>query len=208
MVRKSVAICCAIFLAFIVLSVSILRASAINYSFLPSPVQTLAASEADVNIDYTLPYPGRVLPDHPLWAVKALRDRLWLLVSVNPSRKAELYLLFADKRLASSKILFEKGKPDLAFSALTKAEKYLELARLKDEENRKAGMDTRQFLTRLANSALKHREVLNEILEIAPEDAKPEIIKIESYSRDVYKDTRDTLNSLGMPIPNNPFNGD
>ncbi|OGM57867.1 hypothetical protein A3E46_01090 [Candidatus Woesebacteria bacterium RIFCSPHIGHO2_12_FULL_46_16] len=69
-------------------------------------------------------------------------------------------------------------------------------------------MDTRQFLTRLVNSALKHREVLNEILEIAPEDAKPEIIKIESYSRDVYKDTRDTLNSLGMPIPNNPFNGD
>ena len=208
MVRKSVAICCAIFLALAILSVSILRASSIRYSFLPTPIQTLAASETDINIDYVLPYPGRVLPDHPLWAVKALRDRLWLLVSVNSSRKAELYLLFADKRLASSKILFEKGKPDLAFSALTKAEKYLELARLKDEENRKAGMDTRQFLTRLVNSALKHREVLNEILEIAPEDAKPEIIKIESYSRDVYKDTRDTLNSLGMPIPNNPFNGD
>lgn len=208
MVRKSVAICCAIFLASVILSVSILRASSINYSFLPTPVQTLAASETDVNIDYVLPYPGRVLPDHPLWAVKALRDRLWLLVSVNPSRKAELYLLFADKRLASSKILFERGKADLAFSALTKAEKYLELARLKDEENRKGGMDTRQFLTRLANSSLKHREVVGEILDIAPEDAKPEIIKIESYSRDVYKNTRDTLNSRGMPIPNNPFNGD
>lgn len=208
MVRKFVAICCAILLAITILSVSILRASSINYSFLPTPSQTLAASEADINIDYVLPYPGRVLPDHPLWSVKAIRDRLWLLVSVNPSRKAELYLLFADKRLASSKILFEKGKADLAFSALTKAEKYLELARQKDEENRKGGMDTRQFLTRLANSALKHREVLNDILEIAPEDAKPEIIKVESYPRDVFKGARDTLNSLGMPIPNNPFNGD
>lgn len=208
MVRKFVAICCAIFLATAILSVSILRASSIHYSFLPTPSQTLAASETEININYVLPYPGRVLPDHPLWVVKALRDRLWLLVSINPSRKAELYLLFADKRLASSKILFEKGKAELAFSALTKAEKYLELARKKNEENRKAGMDTREFLTRLANSALKHREVLNEILEIAPEDAKPEIIKIESYSRDVFKATRDTLNSLGMPIPQNPFNGD
>ena len=75
-------------------------------------------------------------------------------------------------------------------------------------ENRKKGADTKAFLTQLANASLKHREVINEILMIAPEDAKPEIIKTENYSRDVYKNSRNILYSLGMPAPENPFNGD
>jgi hypothetical protein len=161
-----------------------------------------------MSINYTLPFPGRILPDHPLWTLKALRDKLWLMVTVNPSRRGELTLLFADKRLASSKILFEKDKPEIAFSTLSKGEKYLEQAASIEVENRKKGMDTKEFLTKLANSSLKHRQVINEILAIAPEDAKPEIIKIENYSRNVYKASRDALNSLGMSAPENPFNGD
>jgi hypothetical protein len=206
MYKRVVSILSTLFLAIAILLISLSRASSVNYAFSASPGDILGDSAMSIN--YTLPFPGRILPDHPLWTLKALRDKLWLMVTVNPSRRGELTLLFADKRLASSKILFEKDKPEIAFSTLSKGEKYLEQAASIEVENRKKGMDTKEFLTKLANSSLKHRQVINEILAIAPEDAKPEIIKIENYSRNVYKASRDALNSLGMSAPENPFNGD
>ncbi|MFZ5933225.1 MAG: DUF5667 domain-containing protein [Patescibacteria group bacterium] len=208
MLKRTVAILSALFLAFGILSISVLRAASIEYSFSGSNGKVLGeVATAQIKIDYEYPYPGGVLPDHTLWPLKALRDRLWLIVTVNPGKKAELLLLFADKRIAASKILFERDKAPLAFSTLTKAEKYLQAAAFKEKENRKK-LDTKSFLTKLAKAALKHRLTIREILEIAPEDAKPEIIKTENYAKDTYKEARDALNSLGMPVPENPFNGD
>ena len=209
MFQKVVAILSALFLASAILFISVLRAASVNYAFSLPSEKTLGQSDTkEININYTLPYPGRILPDHPLWPLKALRDKLWLLVTVNPSRKAELVLLFADKRLSSSKILFEREKPELAFSTLSKGEKYLEEAVSLEVKNRKKGFDTKEFLAKAANAALKHREVIGEILKVAPEDARPNIIKVENYARDAYKNSRDALNSLGLPVPENPFNGD
>lgn len=208
MLRRTAVIVFSVLLAFLVLSFSILRAASIQYSFLPFNPQTLASDDTNMNINYSLPYPGEIEPDNPLWLAKVVRDRLWVIATPDPAKKAELYLLFSDKRLSAAKILFEKGKADLAYSVLDKAEKYLELAVKTEETNREAGMDSKDFLLKLANSSLKHREVLGEIIEIAPEDARPEIIKMESYSKNSYKSARDALNSLGMPPPQNPFNGD
>ncbi len=208
MERRILAVSSVVFLAFSILLISIFRVAAPQHTFLAFTSQVLPASESDMRINYELPYPGKILPDHPLWFIKALRDRLWILATTSNSKKAELYLLFSDKRLESARILFEKGKADLAFSTLTKAEKYLELAQKKEESNRQKGLDTKNFLSKLANASLKHRQVINNILEIAPEDARPEIIKIEEYSRNVYEKSRDALNSFGMPVPANPFNGD
>lgn len=210
MARRVVAILSAVFLAVAILSISVLRVASVNYAFNGSLATTLGekTEAGKININYEFPYPGRILPDHPLWSIKALRDKIWIMLTLNSSRKAELLLLFADKRIASSKILFEREKPELAFSTLSKAEKYLVEALNLETENRKGGADTKRFLTQLATASLKHREVINEILMIAPEDARPEIIKIENYARDVYKNSRNTLHSLGMPAPENPFNGD
>jgi len=57
-------------------------------------------------------------------ALKAIRDKLWHVLTMDASKEAELSLLCSDKRLGMSKILFERGKPELAFSTLTKGEKY------------------------------------------------------------------------------------
>ena len=210
MVRRVVVILSAVFLAVAILAISLLKATSANYAFYDSLGSSLGqrTQESQININYEFPYPGRILPDHPLWSIKALRDKIWVMLTLNPQRRAELLLLFADKRIASSKILFEKGKPELAFSTLTKAEKYLQEAANLEAENRKQGRDTKSFLTQLSNASLKHRQVINEILMIAPEDARPGIINIENYSRDVYKNSRNVLNSLGAPAPENPFNGD
>lgn len=201
----------AVSFAFLILIVSFLRCSAVSFSASTSPSPTPLTNsnkEDKIEINYFLPYPGKILPDSPFWYAKALRDKIWFLVTSNPTRKAELFLLFADKRLSSSKILFEKDKPVVALSTLTKAEKYLEKALLLEKKNRGKGVDTKDFLQHLANASLKHRQVIEEIIMIAPEDTRPQVIKVEDYAKNIYKESRDALNSLGIPAPENPFDSE
>ncbi|MBU0570346.1 hypothetical protein KKB40_06265 [Patescibacteria group bacterium] len=208
MLRKTAIVFSALFLAFGILFTSILRTASIKYEFNGQVTHKDGASvlgEKDINIDYFLAYPGKVLPDSPLWFVKALRDRTWLFLTTNSGRKAELKLLFADKRLGSAKILFEKGKAEVGFSTLTKAEKYLEEASFQEQENREGGADTSEFLRRLSYASLKHFEVTSEIIKMAPEDAKPGIIKAQKYAKNVYENTRDALYEKDIEPPENPF---
>lgn len=198
-------------LAFLVLAVSVLHTSSVSYAFsaTPSPSSAPEKNTIQSNIEYQLPYPGSILPDNPFWLVKAFRDKVWYVITLNPLKKAELSLLFSDKRLAASKILFDNKKPDVAFSTLSKGEKYLETAFEEEEIARKEGMDTSSFLTKLATASLKHRQIIEqEIIPVSPDQAKPEIVKAEDYSKNVYKYSRDTLNTKGITPPSSPFSGD
>lgn len=200
----------ALSLAFAVLAISIFRSAAVTYTVAtPTPVGEAVLGEAVTEIDYQLPFAGRILPDNPLWVFKALRDKVWFAITTNPLKKAELALLFSDKRLESGRVLFENRKPDVALSTLAKGEKYLEIAASEEIVARKEGMDTSIFLTKLATSALKHRQIIEtDLMPVAPEDAKPLLVKIEDYSKNVYKSSRDALNDKGIPVPNDPFAGD
>ena len=126
----------------------------------------------------------------------------------NPLEKAELALLFSDKRLIASQSMFEIKKPDIGLSTLSKGEKYLEIATNEEMVARSKGYDTSEFLKKLSLSSLKHRQIIEEsIISIAPEDAKPDIVKIEDYAKNSYKSARDGLNNKGMPTPIDPFDG-
>lgn len=213
MFQRLIVILATLAFAFGILFTSVFRTASVQYVFSqtsssgPKEEQGEVLGES-VEIDYYFPYPGRILPDHPLWFLKALRDKVWLLITTNPSRKAELKLLFADKRVVSAKILFERGKPELGVSTLTKAEKYLEEASNLEKENRKEGLDTSEFLSTLAKASLKHRQTIDEILKLAPEEAKPIIIKAQDYSKETYNKTRDALYEKGLPVPENPYDTD
>ncbi len=195
-------------LALGVLSVSVLRSASVSYVFaVSSPSPSLTATPGTVKVDYQFPFPGKVMPDSPLWSLKAGRDILWYKITFNHSKKADIALLFSDKRLQLARALFENKKPDIALSTLTKGEKYLEMAAAEEEAARSKGEDTSTFLIKLATAALKHRETIEELMILAPEDAKPEMIKVEDYSKNAYKVARDALNSKGIPSPKDPFDG-
>ena len=206
--RKIAFITFIIVFAFGILFTSILRTAAVRYEFKGTTNNTAnrVLGDRTVNIDYYLAYPGKILPDSPLWPLKAARDRVWFWLTTNPSRKAELLLLFADKRLSGSQVLFEKGKADVGFSTLTKGEKYLEEAAQLEKENRGKGINTTEFLTRLAKGSLKHFDVMEEILTVAPEDAKPDIIKTQDFAKRIYNDSKNALLEKGIEPPENPFN--
>lgn len=190
--------------ALVILLISIFNSSEIKYPVSKTHPQT-AGEAKEVKIDYNLPHAGNILPDSPFWKLKALRDRIWLGVTTSHTRKAQLALLFADKRLVMTKILFEKGKADIALSTFTKGEKYFLLAIEEEKKARFKGMETGEFLQQLATSALKHREVAENLEDLAPEDAKPILIRTEIYAEDTYRTARDVLYSKGIEPPKNPF---
>ena len=206
MYKRILVIASTIIFAFAILFTSVFRTASVKYVFSQGAEVLGEKQEGESKeIDYVLPYPGRIAPDSPFWAVKAFRDKMWLLLTTNPSRKAELELLFADKRVAMSKILFERDKSEIAFSTLEKAEKYLEGAYILEEESRQSGTDTYEFLTILSKASLKHRQMIDKILTIAPEDAKPGIRRTQDYSIETYNKTKNALQEKGMPIVESPF---
>lgn len=193
-------------IAFTILFVSVLRTASVRYEVDDTAIDRSGTpSSQDVEINYFLAYPGRVLPDNPFWPLKSLRDKFWLSITSNLMRKAELKLLFADKRLGSSQILFERGKLDDALSTLTKAEKYLEEASLDEEIMRKRGDDTTEFLFRLANASLRHYQVMQYLIEIVPCEIKPVIIGTQMYSKNSFERARNGLLDKAKSPPENPF---
>ncbi|MBI4157433.1 hypothetical protein HY502_01120 [Candidatus Woesebacteria bacterium] len=203
MLKRALASLSTVVFAFLVLSVSILRSARINYAFSgdaknAGPAQVVLGDKT--KIDYELPYPGNILPDNSLWVFKAGRDNIWLGLTTNASRKSELNLLFANKRLSSAKILFERNKPEIAFSTLSKAEKYLESA--------SRGVKDLGFAEDIAKASLKHKEVIDEIMTIAPEDARPKVAELARYPESAYKTARDFLRSKGKDAPESPFDWD
>jgi hypothetical protein len=202
-------------LAFVILSVSVLRSCSITSAYGYTDPTPPAATPSDTitptpipTIDYVLPYPGAILPDNLLWYFKAARDKLQYLITTDPLKKADLALLFSDKRLGASVTLFQEKKPDLAASTLTKGEKYLEESMNDEIVAKKAGINTNDFLIKLANASLKHRQVIEEqIMPLAPEDIKPEIVQAEDYAKNTYKTCSDILSSEGITPPKDPFNG-
>ena len=213
MIKKIITVFLVLSFATFILLASLLRVSSTSYSFyeeenltyLQNLEESNANNEEDIDIKYFFPYPGKILPDNSIYFLKALRDKAWLFLNTNPNKKAEILLLFSDKRLASSRILFEKGKPNIAFSTLTKAEKYLEQAAFQNEKNRENGIDTSSFDLKLATASLKHWQELRDLMNYAPEEMKPEIIKNISYSRKAYELVRDSLLSKNINPPSNPF---
>ena len=196
-----------------ILTTSIFKSASVpSYAFslpaTPLPQTSVLGESEEKEINYHLPYPGKIFPDSPFWPVKALRDKVWLLVTRNGGKKAELKLLFADKRLLSAKFLFEKDKPELALTTLNKGERYLDEALTQEEKNRSEGADTSEFLLKLVNASLKHTEVIEEILLIAPSDARPEIIKTGDYAKNAYEKTKQRLQGMGLEAPEDLFDGE
>jgi hypothetical protein len=188
-----------IFVAFVILSVSVLRSATPRIAYFPTVLSEKVDTTKPEKIDYLLAYQGKIGPDNTFWYVKVLRDKAWYLLTFDAEKKSELNLLFADKRLNSALELFKENKPDLGFATLTKAEKYLEMAIPDNNEGD-------EYLKKLALASLKHREVIeNEIMPLSPEDIRPNVIRINDYPKEVYKKTRDLMQSKGLIAPENVF---
>lgn len=144
-------------------------------------------------VDYYLPYPG-ILPDHPLYFIKMVRDRILLMVTGEPLAKAERLLLYADKRLGAAKALAEGNKPTLAVTTLTKAEKYLEQAVTEAVKAKEAGKDTGELMERLWRATAKHREVIEGLMAKIPPDSAAVVGGAQELVVKEHMEVSETLN--------------
>ena len=128
----------------------------------PTPTSMPAPSEHKV--EYLLPYPG-ILPDHPLYFLKTLRDRILEALIVDPLRKSEFYLLQADKRLNMGIFFGAKGKALDTAESMTTAEQFMERTVAGLVTFRNSGSQVpASMVDRLEKSIGKHVEVLEDMV--------------------------------------------
>jgi len=122
--------------------------------------------------EYTLPYPG-MLPDHPLYFLKRLRDTILEKLISDPIRKTEFYILQSDKRLQMGVMLMNVGKGSLGESTISKAEKYMEQAVSGISLYKKSGgIIPPYIIEQLENATAKHQEVISDLIGGANEIEK------------------------------------
>jgi hypothetical protein len=110
--------------------------------------------------DYYLPYPG-ILPDHPLYIFKAVRDQIRLWLTWNAKDNAKLRLMLADKRIGAAEVLAIGGKQKLADDVALRAEQYLKTV------VEKSGSLDDKFKEEVGKAVRKHGEVLVNMKEKA-----------------------------------------
>lgn len=187
-----------------ILITSILRTASPSYAFSQGSTPTASPTVTSGGVDYYLAYPG-ILPDHFLWPIKTARDNVWLFLTTDPLKKAELFLLLSDKRIGAAQVLIDGGKSELAVSSAFQAEKYLQEAFSQEELARNKGMEVSGFLDRLALASLKHREKLEEMRESAPENLKPALSQAIESPKKVFEELKGVFNYIKKPLPQSPF---
>ncbi len=173
MVKKIVPLAVICLFALGILGISLRRATvdarpslaAASLKFSVSPIPSPEASvSSKPKSDYLLVYPG-ILPDSPLYQLKMVRDRIWSWLTTGTIEKANLFLLYADKRVGAGKVLIEGNKVSLGLSTLLKGEKYVEKAINEAEKAKKEGKDAGALAGKIRKALVKYEEVLTELKE-------------------------------------------
>lgn len=141
---------------------------------------------------YDLPYAG-ILPDHPLFFLKKMRDNILDFATRDQLKKARLYLLFSDKRIRMAIELSEKGKWQLSTTTLAEGERYfLKIPGLLIASKKQGASADGDFILRLKLANEKHREVIESLLKSAPQGER----KVSEDNLTVNKTIEDKLSPL------------
>lgn len=173
-------------IAGVVLAISVLN------SVRPAPLvavgQAIATDAADVAsqqvADYYLVYPG-ILPDHPLYWLKMVRDRVRLALVREPLARGQLKLLYADKRIGAAQFLSLGNKLGLSVTTAMKAEEYLVGAADELDQLVVDAPGVIEQWERLYQASLKHAEVLEMLSDVSVDEAGQVVTRAQELNRSV-----------------------
>lgn len=123
---------------------------------------TPSATPSVETVQYNLPYPG-ILPDHPLYFLKSLRDRIVATLISDSSKKAEFYLLKSDKYLNEAIFLTDKGRDDKAEESIIKSNDATEETLKAIDKALSEQKDLKGVPHNLETSLKKHEQVLKNL---------------------------------------------
>lgn len=144
--------------------------------------QQITSFQSERVEDYHLPYPG-LLPDNPLFVIKHIRDTVQLMTAGSPQERAAILVQFADKDMAASVKLFEKGKHKLSDERASRAGQRLQQAfEIAASERFDAVEDKKELLTLIDKSNRKHIETIEELMKNAPQGQVQQLEKLRQGS--------------------------
>ncbi len=136
---------------------------------------------------YILPYPG-ILPDNPLYFLKAARDKILDFITRDNLQKAQLYLLLSDKRAAMAILLVKEGKDSLAVSTISKAEKYaLKIPQLLQAAKEQGSAASAEFISKVKLSNAKHKEIIDDFYKSFPQGEQQSLQEVIDLNQQVKK---------------------
>ena len=145
--------------------------------------QSASGSARPVSVQYDLPYPG-LLPDNPLYYLKAIRDNFLKFFISDPLKKTQFDLLQANKRLGAARALLTKGKEDLAITTLSKSGNYFDDAIAQIQVAKKKGQDVNPTLSEMLTAAKKHQEIIFDMQKGKKGDALLNLRFLQERARD------------------------
>ena len=124
-----------------------------------------------------LPSPG-LTPDSPFYFLEMIAEEIGTFFTFGDLKKAERHTILAAERLAEARAVVEKGKPELAEKTLERYRIQLQNSVARAEKAQTKGENTEkvmEVMTRVGQATTKHLEVLAEVYEKVPEQAKTAI---------------------------------
>jgi len=124
-----------------------------------------------------LPDPG-LTPDSPFYFLEIIAEEISAFFTFGDLKKAEMYATLATERIAEAKDMAEKEKPKFVEKALKRYEKQLNESMVRAEKAMNKGKDFEKVMEAIAKAGKAisvHLEVLAEVYEKVPEQAKPTI---------------------------------
>lgn len=147
----------------------------------------LAPRHGFAKTDYVLVWPG-ILPDHPFYKIKVLRNKIIERLIIDPAKKIEFDLLMADKTIYASKFLLDKGEIVLAKDTALKGENYYSIL---VQDYNKALLNGRKIPSSLDRkitlAAIKHQEIFKELEGKANEEGKKTFQIVRHFSKINYQ---------------------
>ncbi len=145
--------------------------SLIIFSFLFAAISFAQEIELPAVSGVELPSSG-ITPDSNFYFLKSWKESIQTFFTFGAENKAKQFLHLAEVRLAEYQKMIEKGKTEIAQKTLDKYEKQLNHALAKAEEAKEKGKDVEKLKEAISEKIIKHQEVLIEVLNKVPEEAK------------------------------------
>ena len=177
---------------------------AVSNSIIPSQNHELLAINQVISsheLSYYFPSPG-ILPDHPLYWVKMIRDKIQLIFTIDKNSKITLKILYADKRLSAGYLLVTKQQESLGISTITKSEKYLQSAIFEAKKLQDAGDLQNSELQILIDSTQAHHIVIKELLSTTSGENHQTLSSMSELNQDFLNNNiQETTKPEQLPLP-------
>lgn len=169
---------------------------------LPIIILSLFLSTGVLAQETELPEPG-LTPDSPFYFLETIAEGIGTFFTFGDLKKAERYITLAAERLTEAKAVVEKGKPELAEKTLARYENQLNNSIARAKKAQAKGQSTEKVMevvAKVGKATSVHLEVLAEVYEKVPEQAKPAIEKAMEVSLEGHEKAVEALktqNALG-----------